>query len=138
MDVCGIARRAMPTRTAKLCGPGAPRLALSSRGDDPCERRRQQRLVSEESAEETVNTTAQGMPDYRAEPVVTCLCASSIRTQGCGRSWRPAFPAPSSIGGHDNAELGRNRAARLRSRVSTAVVAHPSRRGLVALLGVRS
>jgi hypothetical protein len=24
VDVCGIARRAMPTRTAKPCGPGAP------------------------------------------------------------------------------------------------------------------
>src|SRR6516162_10589820 len=35
----------------------------------------------------------------RAEPVVTCLCAFSFRTQGRGRGWRPAFPAPSVFRG---------------------------------------
>ena len=34
MDVILAARRAAWTRTAKACGPGAPRLALSARGDD--------------------------------------------------------------------------------------------------------
>jgi hypothetical protein len=34
MDVVLVARRAAWTRTAKACGPGAPRLALSARGDD--------------------------------------------------------------------------------------------------------
>jgi hypothetical protein len=29
------------------------------------------------------------------EPVVTCSCALSFRTRGCGCNWRPAFPAPS-------------------------------------------
>ena len=34
MDACGIVRRAMPWRTAKSCGPGAPGLALSLRIGD--------------------------------------------------------------------------------------------------------
>jgi len=35
MDVDGVARRAMPTRTAKSCGFGAPTLALSLRVMNP-------------------------------------------------------------------------------------------------------
>src|SRR6516162_2067998 len=50
-----------------------------------------------ESAKETVKTIARGIRADRAEPVVTCLCASCLRTQGCGRGWRPAFPAPSDF-----------------------------------------
>jgi hypothetical protein len=43
---------------------------------------------------------AQGMPVIRLSPVVTCLCASSLRTQGCGcRLKHPAFPAPSVFRG---------------------------------------
>ena len=39
MDVGGVVRRATPTRTVKACGPGAPGLVPSARGDDPRERR---------------------------------------------------------------------------------------------------
>jgi len=58
MDVGGVVRRAMPPRTEKPYGSGAPRLALS-RWSNP-RRRWQQRLVTGKSAEETVKTIAQG------------------------------------------------------------------------------
>jgi hypothetical protein len=35
MDAGGVARRAIPTRTAKPCGPGAPTLASSRKGQYP-------------------------------------------------------------------------------------------------------
>jgi hypothetical protein len=54
---------------------------------------------------------------------------STFSTRRCGRSQRPAFPAPSSKK-RDNeiAKLGRKPAARLRSCVHFLRVAHPSRR----------
>src|SRR5262249_3252476 len=71
---------------------------------------------------------AQGMPDCFGGPVVTNSCAFYHCTRGCRCTERPAFPVPSPIGGHDNAELGRKRVARRRRRVSIAVVASHRRR----------
>jgi hypothetical protein len=44
-------------------------------------------------------TIARGMPGVSGVTVVTCLRAFLICTQGCGRIGRPAFPAPSVLGG---------------------------------------
>ena len=90
-----IARRAMPTRTAKSCGSGAPRLALS-RWSNP-RRRRQQRLVSGKSAKQAVKTIARGRPGNPVEPVVTDSYPSFYRMRGYGCGQRPAFPAPSVL-----------------------------------------
>jgi hypothetical protein len=70
MDAGGIVRRAMPSRTTKSCGPGAPGLALSLRVMIP------QATVTMRSrtpgrARSSVNTIAQGRPDVSVEPVVT-------------------------------------------------------------------
>jgi len=46
--------------------------------------------------------------------VVTNSYAFLFCMRGCGRVGRPAFPAP-SIGREINAQLGRNRAARMRN-----------------------
>src|ERR1700710_3159526 len=60
-------------------------------------------------------------------------------TRGCGRIARPAFPAPSDIGGRDarakNSDASRRGNADARwscCRCSFLVAAHPSRRGLPA------
>jgi hypothetical protein len=56
-------------------------------------------------------------------PVVkSCLCAFSLRTQGCGCDERPAFPAPSVVarGTHD-ASPGRISAAGMRRRATTSL-----------------
>jgi hypothetical protein len=52
---------------------------------------------------------------HPVEPVVTCLCASSIRTQGCGCGQRPAFPAPSLARGSCWKTSDAGRVARTRS-----------------------
>jgi hypothetical protein len=54
--------------------------------------------LSGETTKETVKTIARGMPDVSGVTVVTCLRAFYFCTQGCGRSGRPAFPAPSDFG----------------------------------------
>jgi hypothetical protein len=49
------------------------------------------------------------MPAVSGVTVVTCLRAFYFCTQGCGRIERPAFPAPSVLGGQDvKAKLARN------------------------------
>ena len=59
-------------RTAKSCGPDTPRQVSSWRRCFASRRRRrQQSLVSGESAKQTVKTIAQGMPVIRLSPVVT-------------------------------------------------------------------
>ncbi len=65
----------------------------------PARRRWQESPVTEESAKETVKTIARGMPGVSGVTVVTCLRAFQFCTQGCGRIGRPAFPAPSILGG---------------------------------------
>jgi hypothetical protein len=50
------------------------------------------------------------MPGVSGVTVVTCLRAFYFCTQGCGRIERPAFPAPSVLGGQDvKAKLARTR-----------------------------
>jgi len=63
----------------------------------------------------TVKTIAQGMPGVSAEPVVTAACLLFCRrAMGCGQ--HPAFPAPSVlVRGANDAKLGRDRAAGMRS-----------------------
>jgi hypothetical protein len=54
--------------------------------------------VTGESTKETVKTIARGMPGDSGVTVVTTLvCFILFRTRGCGRSERPAFPAPSNF-----------------------------------------
>jgi hypothetical protein len=67
-------RRTGSWRTQKSCGPGLPTLRPSSQRDERCERRGQESPVPEESTKERVKTTAQGMPDDPAEPVVPSPC----------------------------------------------------------------
>jgi len=68
-------------------------------GGSICQRRWQTSPVTEESAKETVKTIARGMPGASGVTVVTLLvCSHFLRTQGCGRIERPAFPAPSDSG----------------------------------------
>jgi hypothetical protein len=68
------------------------------------------------------NTIAQGMPDRFGVPVVTCLRAFLLCTQGCGCSERPAFPAPSDFQGDtDDAPPGRNHAAGVRGLVFSSL-----------------
>jgi hypothetical protein len=86
------------SRTAKSCGPDAPTLA-SSRRDFFRRRQRQTSPVAGESTKETVKTIARGMPDVSGATVVTNACAFYHCARGCGRAERPAFPAPSAIGG---------------------------------------
>ena len=53
-------------------------------------------------------TIARGMPDVSGVTVVTNARATYQYTRGCGRTRRPAFPAPSILGGYRiNASLGR-------------------------------
>jgi hypothetical protein len=49
----------------------------------------------------SVKTIAQGMPVDCGVPVVIMLVCFFIRTRGCGRIARPAFPAPSEFQGQD-------------------------------------
>ena len=94
-----VARRAALTRTAKSCGPDAPTLA-SSLQVVTFRRWWQESPVTEESAKETVKTTAQGMPVDGGVPVVTtlvCFFISHARLRV--RTAHPAFPAPSHFRG---------------------------------------
>ena len=72
------ARRAMPARTAKSCGPGAPKQALRSR-DLSCERRWQPSDGHRGERAINRNTIAQGMPVDPALPVVTAACVFCCR-----------------------------------------------------------
>jgi hypothetical protein len=81
-------------RTAKPCGPDAPTLASSWRKRFR-RRRWQTSPVTGESTEETVKTIARGMPGDPGVTVVTNARAFYHTTRGCGRTRRPAFPAPS-------------------------------------------
>ena len=79
-------------RTAKPCGPDAPTLASSLRDGDvspngpdtPRKRRWQKSPVTEESAEETVKTIAQGMPGYPGEPVANTRVLSTFAHEAAG------------------------------------------------------
>ena len=92
MDAGGAIDEGTDLRTAKPCGPDAPTLASSSRNYP-------QATVAKEPGHRgehgiSVKTIAQGMPVDCGVPVVTMLVCFFIRTRGCGRIARPAFPAP--------------------------------------------
>src|SRR5689334_20226406 len=88
-------------------------MAMSAFG--PTRRAGRRRLSSpalRREHEESRNTIAQGMPDCFGVPVVTCLRAFFIRTQGCGCDKHPAFPAPlcpENLSGCANGRLDQNR-----------------------------
>jgi hypothetical protein len=96
----GLARRAMPMRTAKSCGPGAPTLApsrvVTSRAMTGA-----RKPGSPGRSRISVKTIAQGMPGDPAEPVVTAACVFCLQA-GHGGGLLPAFPAPSHLGGFGN------------------------------------
>jgi hypothetical protein len=60
----------------------------------------QESPVAGESTKETVKTTARGMPGVSGVTVVTNARVYYHTTRGCGRTRRPAFPAPSYREGH--------------------------------------
>jgi hypothetical protein len=91
MDAGGAMDESAGLRTAEPCGPDAPTLA-SSRWRQLRWRRWQESPVTGESAEETVNTIAQGRPDYSGEPVVTNSCAYFISHARLRVHWAPGFP----------------------------------------------
>jgi hypothetical protein len=101
-------------RTAKSCGPGAATLALPA---GACSRTTGARkAASPGRARISRKTIARGKPGCPG-----CTCSSTrvhllqhSRTRDCGRSRRPAFPAPFSRRGTTRCQnLGRNRVARV-------------------------
>jgi hypothetical protein len=120
---CGVRqdhsrRTKAPQRTAKSCGPGAATLALPA---GACSRTTGARkAASPGRARISRKTIARGKPGC---PGCTCgltrvhFC-STLRTRDCGRSRRPAFPAPSIQGGATNWQhSGEKPAARMSSHV---------------------
>jgi len=86
-------------RTAKSCGPGAATLASSRCSDGSATVAR--KAVHRGEREVSRKAIARGKPGC-----LGCTCSSTrvlslttFRTRGCGRSRRPAFPAPSDRGG---------------------------------------
>src|ERR1700730_9408785 len=101
----GVARRAIPMRTAKSCGPDAPTLA-SSWWKQFRRRRWQKSPVTGESTKETVKTIAQGMPDCFGEPVViTLVCFLTFAREAAGATGTRHSLRPLSIEGHVDAQL---------------------------------
>jgi hypothetical protein len=88
-------------RTEKSCGPDAPTLASScarrvparpgSTGNKPARRRWQESPVAEESAKDTVKTTAQGRPDDPPVPVVLPRAIFSARGPWVRAGTRPSL-----------------------------------------------
>jgi hypothetical protein len=93
MDAGGSARRALPARTAKACGPGAPTLASS-----PARRFAGRRGLSSPAprGERAIsrNTVAQGMPDCFGVPVVTAACFPCCRRAMGAASIRHSLRPP--------------------------------------------
>src|SRR5262249_52429 len=92
-------RTKTPQRTAKSCGPGAATLASSRWSDRSATVAR--KAVHRGEHEVSRKTIARGKPGC-----LGCTCSSTrvlslttFRTRDCGRSRRPAFPAPSDRGG---------------------------------------
>ncbi len=100
-------------RTAKSCGSGAPKQALSSRR---CSRVSRVTVAtkrwSPRRARISRKTIAQGRPDVSGASAVNTRVHTKTtkRTRGCGCIGHPAFPAPSFIseGLGFQAQLGRN------------------------------
>jgi hypothetical protein len=107
------------SRTAKLCGPGAPMLASSSRevilandGGNKAGHRGEREVSRNPSRRESRSVSA--------GPVCSCaqfFAQTCTRDRGC--SAHPAFPAPSSLEGAENgARLGRFAPRERRSRIT--------------------
>src|SRR5205823_14565850 len=82
-------------RTKKSCGPGAATLASSWREVSRW-RRWQERPLTGESTKETVKPLRGESRDVSAVPVKAVCVLRYHCTRCCGRSRRPALPAPSS------------------------------------------
>ncbi len=117
---CGVRRASVcrtktPQRTAKSCGPGAATLALRRR--EVALTTGARKAASPGRARISRQTIARGRPGCPG-----CTCQIRVRsltthcTRCCGRSRRPAFPAPSAVQ-RDNelASPGRKRAAGMRT-----------------------
>jgi hypothetical protein len=114
----GSSRRTKtPQRTAKSCGPGAATLALSRRSNPSVTGAR--KAASPGRARISCKTIARGKPGC-----LGCTCQTRVHslatfsTRCCGRSRRPAFPAPSvRKRANELAKLRRNHAVRMRAHV---------------------
>jgi hypothetical protein len=113
---CGVRRghfrrTKTPQRTAKSCGPDAATLALSRRSDPTATGAR--KAASPGRARISRKTIARGRPGC-----LGCTCQnrvhsfSSFSTRRCGRSQRPAFPAPSLRRGSERNDKTRAKARR--------------------------
>jgi hypothetical protein len=108
-------------RTAKSCGPGAATLALPA---GACSRTTGARkAASPGRARISRKTIARGKPGC-----LGCTCQNRVhsfaffRTRRCGRSRRPAFPAPSIRGGPTRLQSsGDNQAAGMKTNVSSSL-----------------
>ena len=121
----GVSRRTKtPQRTAKSCGPGAATLASIR---PACVGLATVTIKAAHRGEHEVSrkAIARGKPGC-----LGCTCQIRVRsstthcTRCCGRSRRPAFPAPSVRGGSKrDARPGRKRVAGMRTHVSPPVIA---------------
>src|SRR5262245_55805193 len=88
----------MPKRTAKSCGPGTPTL-VSSFAAMIREATVAKKPGTPGRARISRKTIAQGRPDRIGRTCGDYSCAFHLCTRGCGCGQRPAFPAPSVLGG---------------------------------------
>jgi hypothetical protein len=122
-----FARRAKRARTAKSCGPGAPRLASSRQvmtagdgGNNAWSPGRARRKLLKPSRREC-RCFGWTCGDY------ACVLLPFAH-KAAGAAKHPAFPAPSVFGGDAEAKLGRDRAAGMRRHTSPSCPAeagHP-------------
>src|ERR1700751_2121979 len=109
-------------RTAKSCGPGAATLA-SIRPARAGTATVATKAVHRGEHEVSRKAIARGKPGC-----LGCTCQTRVhsstthRTRRCGRSQRPAFPAPSvQEGANEMQSSGENRAVRTRAHVSLSM-----------------
>jgi hypothetical protein len=119
MDACSARDECAVKRTAKSCGPDFSTLKSTWRWCFASRRGRwQESPITGESAKEAVNTIAQGVPGCFGEPVVTCLRAFLLCTQGCGCADAPGIPCALGFRGKRYSKSGRIDAAGRWKRVS--------------------
>jgi hypothetical protein len=130
MDAACVAWRAMPARTAKLCGPDAPTLASSLVMAMSALRVRHAGIHKATVANKpghrgerraAVNTIAQGMSMFRLTWSDYACVLAFIAHKAAGAAKHPAFPAPSAVLRAADAKLGRISVAGMRGRVSPSL-----------------